>query len=500
MSASQIASRKVPPRLLLAAVAMCCAALAVAAEGRKPNILLIVADDLGYADLGFQGGEDIPTPSLDALAARGVRFSNGYVSSTWCSPTRAGLLTGRYQQRFGATGHEYTPDDSLSLEETTLADRLRAAGYVTGIVGKWHLGIAPEFHPMERGFDEFFGFLRGGHSFWPGVPVIIFPDRQGLGLDLRTFADGRVTLDGQIVRGREPVAEDAYLTDAFGREAVSFIERNASEPFFLYLSFNAPHTPMQASVDRLGRFMHIADPVRRVYNAMTLAMDEAIGAVLEQLRRSGVEEDTLVFFLSDNGGPTVHKYAYNASDNSPLRGSKGTTLEGGIRVPFVVSWPRALPSGVQYDEAAIQLDILPTALAAAGVPVDPEWRLDGVNLLPYLRGEASGRPHEALFWRSFGQMAVRSGDWKLVTYVAQMDQGELLLSEPRDVMTPHRLYDLGRDIGESEDLSEREPERVAELLALWDAWNGGMRPPVPTIGAGRTAELLSGQQASPPEE
>ena len=447
-----------------------------AAEDRRPNILLIVAGDLGYADVGFHGVEDIPTPNLDALAARGVRFSNGYVSGTWCSPTRAGLLTGRYQQRFGMHGHENTPDDALSLEETTLADRLQAAGYVTGAVGKWHLGVPPEYHPMERGFDEFFGFVRGGHSFWPGVPIIIWPDHRGIGLDLRRIPEGRTTLDGQILRGTEPVAEQAYLTDAFGREAVSFVERHASEPFFLYLSFNAPHTPMQASLDRLGRFMNTSHPVRRVYNAMTLAMDEAVGAVFEQLRRSGIEEDTLVFFISDNGGPTVLRFAYNASDNSPLRGSKGSTLEGGIRVPFVVSWPGGLPSGMRYEEPAIQLDFLPTALAAAGVPVDAEWELDGVNLLPYLRGEASGRPHELLFWRSIRQMAVRGGDWKLVTYQAGFDAGDIPRDGPLDRVTPYRLYNLAGDVGETEDLSDREPERVAELLAHWTDWNAQMRP------------------------
>ena len=462
-------------RILLAAAATCFAALTGAAEDRTPNILLIVADDLGYADLGFQGVEDIPTPNLDALAARGVRFSNGYVSGTWCSPTRAGLLTGRYQQRFGVRGHEATPDQGLSLEETTLADRLGAAGYVTGAIGKWHLGTQPEFHPLERGFDEFFGFLRGAHNFWPDVPFILFPDRTGRGPYIEAI-EQRAMGGRKILRGTEPVAEERYLTDAFGREAVSFVERHASEPFFLYLSFNAVHTPMQATVDRIGRFMNTSDPVRRVYNAMTLAMDEAIGAVFEQLRRSGIEKDTLVFFISDNGGPTVLRFAYNASDNSPLRGSKGATLEGGIRVPFVVSWPHGLPSGVQYDEPAIQLDFLPTALAAAGVPVDPEWRLDGVNLLPFLRGEASGRPHDLLFWRSIRQMAVRSGDWKLVTYQAKFDAGDIARDDPLDQVTPHRLYNLARDVGETEDLSEREPERVAELLAHWTDWNAQMRP------------------------
>lgn len=468
--------RKYGRRCGLAAIALSCVVCFGTAPERKPNVLLIVADDLGYADLGFQGGDDIPTPNLDALAAGGVRLTNGYVTGTWCSPTRAGLLTGRYQQRFGDAGHEPTRDNALSLKETTLADRFQAAGYVTGLVGKWHLGVAPEFHPLKRGFDEFFGFLRGGHNFKPDVPIIIFPDRNGLGEDVGATEEGRAILDKQILRGTQHVPEKEYLTDAFAREAMSFIKRHEANPFFLYLSFNAVHTPMQATDDRLEKFATTAHPVRRIYNAMTLAMDEAVGAVQAQLRRSNLERDTLIFFISDNGGPTVHRYAYNASDNTPLRGSKGVTLEAGIRVPFVVSWPGRLPSGGQYDEAAIQLDVLPTALAAAGVQVKPEWQLDGVNLLPHLRGEAAERPHEALYWRSFGQMAVRSGDWKLVSYVAQMDEGELLRGEPRDQMTPRRLYNLRRDVGETEDLSRREPKRTAELLALWTRWNGEMQP------------------------
>ena len=292
---------------------------------------------------------------------------------------------------------------------------MSAAGYVTGLVGKWHLGIAPEFHPFERGFDEFFGFLRGGHSFQPGLPIIIFPDRNGLGEDFRAIEEGRTTLDGQIFRGAERVAVEEYLTDAFAREAVSFIERHEKDPFFLLLSFNAVHTPMHATDDRLEKFGSIADPMRRIYAAMTLAMDEAVGRVMSQLGQSNLEQDTLVFFISDNGGPTVHRYAYNASSNTPLRGSKGTTLEAGIRVPFVVSWPGNLPYGEEYHQTAIQLDILPTAMAAAGIDAVPEWQLDGVNLLPHLLKENSESPHDALYWRSWGQMAVRQGDWKLVS-------------------------------------------------------------------------------------
>ena len=459
--------------IVLAIISIYCAA---SIADRKPNIVLVVADDLGYADLGFQGVKDIPTPALDALAASGIRFTNGYVTGTWCSPSRAALMTGRYQQRFGDNGHELTPGYGLDLEETTLADRLRTAGYTTGLVGKWHLGEDPKFHPMQRGFDEFFGFLRGGHNFFPDVPIIIFPDRNGIGEDLGQITEARETLDRQILRDNELVAEETYLTDAFSREAVSFIRRHEAKPFFLYLSFNAVHTPMQATDDRLEKFASVNHPVRKVYNAMTLAMDEAVGDVLTQLSRSGLEEDTLIFFISDNGGPTLHRYAYNASDNSPLRGSKGTTLEAGIRVPFVMSWPGQIASGEKYDEPVIQMDIFPTVLAAAGIDAESKKQLDGVNLLPYLHEETSASPHEALFWRSLGQMAIRRGNWKLVSYVAKMDEGELLRSDSRDEMTPLRLYDLKRDIGESQDLSKQEPQVAAELLSLWNQWNDRMKP------------------------
>ena len=459
--------------IVLAIISIYCAA---SIADRKPNIVLIVADDLGYADLGFQGVKDIPTPALDALAASGIRFTNGYVTGTWCSPSRAALMTGRYQQRFGDNGHEATPAYGLDLEETTLADRLRTAGYTTGLVGKWHLGEDPKFHPMQRGFDEFFGFLRGGHNFFPDVPIIIFPDRNGIGEDLGQITEARETLDRQILRDNELVAEKTYLTAAFSREAVSFIRRHEAKPFFLYLSFNAVHTPMQATADRLEKFASVNHPVRKVYNAMTLAVDEAVGDVLTQLSRSGLEEDTLIFFISDNGGPTLHRYAYNASNNSPLRGSKGTTLEAGIRVPFVISWPGQIASGEKYNEPVIQMDIFPTVLAAAGIDAESKKQLDGVNLLPYLHEETSASPHEALFWRSLGQMAIRRGNWKLVSYVAKMDEGELLRSDPRDEMTPLRLYDLKRDIGESQDLSKQEPQVAAELLSLWNQWNDRMTP------------------------
>jgi arylsulfatase A-like enzyme len=432
--------------LLGLAAALPGAAARAADTAKKPNVIILLADDLGYADTGFQGCKDIPTPHLDALAKSGVRCTNGYVSGPYCSPTRAGLLTGRYQTRFG---HEFNPggaDAGLPLTETTMADRLRAAGYATGLVGKWHLGGAAKFHPQKRGFDEFFGFLGGAHSYFPAMGAPIY-------------------------RGTTEVAEKEYLTDAFAREAVAFIDRHKKEPFFLYLAFNAVHTPMHATEDRLKKFASIDDKTRRTYDAMTLGLDDAVGKVMEKLRAEKLEEDTLIFFFSDNGGPTMKGTTINGSRNTPLRGSKRTTLEGGVRVPFVVAWKGKLSAGKVYDRPLIQLDVLPTALAAAGVAVKAEWKLDGVNLLPYLEGKNTAAPHETLYWRFGEQMAIRQGDWKLVRYDPVVDNGT-------GKATPAKLYNLAKDVGEANDLAAKEPDRVKELQAVWDKWNAGLAKPL----------------------
>ncbi len=417
-------------------VAVCVGDAARGAD--RPNIVVLLADDLGYGDLGVQGGTDIPTPHLDALAHGGVRATCGYVSGPYCSPTRAGFLTGRYQQRFG---HEFNPGGpsaensaGLSLEQTTLATRLQGAGYATALVGKWHLGYRPEFHPQQRGFDEFFGFLGGAHSYFPG-------GNPG----------------DPIQRNREPVDEQAYLTDALAREAVSFIERKKEQPFFLYLAFNAVHNPQHAKAEHLQRFAHIANETRRTYAGMLTALDDAVGTVLGKLKESGLEENTLVVFFSDNGGPPV-----NGSTNTPLNGQKATTWEGGIRVPFFVKWPAKLAAGRTYDHPIIQLDIAPTALAAAGVPLPPEAQFDGVDLLPYLSGERETPPHETLYWRFGEQLAVRKGDWKLLKV-----RGD----------TVPRLYDLRADVGESRDLAAEQPDKLRELQTTWDAWNATLVEP-----------------------
>ncbi len=411
-----------------------------AAEQQKPNILLIVGDDMGYADVGFHGCKDIPTPHLDSLAASGTRFSSGYVTGPYCSPTRAGLLTGRYQNRFG---HEFnaTGSSGLPVTETTLADHLKAAGYATGLVGKWHLGSNPAMHPQKRGFDEFFGFLGGAHSYFEATGML---------------------------RGTEPVKEVDYTTDAFGREAVAFIDHHKSEPWFLYLAFNAVHTPMDATDDRLAKFPQIQDKQRRKYAAMMLAMDEAIGRIRQKLVDSGLEKNTLVFFISDNGGPTMPGVTINGSSNAPLRGSKRTTLEGGIRVPFVISWPEQVKPGVS-DASVIQLDLHATALAAAGVAPKPEWKPDGTNLLPLLTGKETSIPNRPLFWRFGPQMAIRSGDFKLVRYDLNADTGAG--NRKSKEVSPAKLYNLRDDIGESKDLAPSMPDKVGELQSMWDAWN-----------------------------
>ena len=418
----------------------------------RPNILFIVGDDMGYADVGFHGSKEIPTPNLDGLAASGVRFTSGYVSGPYCSPTRAALLTGRYQSRFG---HEFNPAGSqgMPLTETTIADRLKAAGYVTGLVGKWHLGAAPAMRPPQRGFDEFYGFLGGAHSY---------VDATG------------------VLRGDEQVKELDYTTDAFGREAIAFIERHRARPWFLYLAFNAVHTPMQATDDRLAKFPNVEEKKRRTYDAMMLAMDEAIGRVRRKLVEAGLEKNTLLLFISDNGGPTMPGTTVNASRNDPFRGSKRTTLEGGVRVPFILSWPGQVKPGV-FGLPVIQIDAHATALAVAGVAPKPEWKLDGVNLLPFLSGEKTGAPHEALYWRFGEQMAIRAGDDKLVRYDKNADT---LTGKNNQGVTAGRLYNLASDPGETKDLAATMPDKVKALQSKWDAWNAGNVKPLWGAGAG----------------
>ncbi len=447
-------------RLLLALVGFASAGTAPAAESAKPNILLIVSDDHGYADTGFQGSTDMVTPHLDRLAGAGMRFTNGYVTHPFCSPTRAGLMTGRYQQRFG---HERNPffnpadhKEGLPVTETLLPAHLRRAGYVTGWVGKWHLGAAPEFSPLRRGFVETYGFIGGGHRYreWTLNPAVEYTV--------------------PIERNGTPVAEPGHLTVAFGQEAAAFVQRHTAEPWFLYLAFNAPHTPHEPTPERLARFANIQDPVRQKYAAQLSLMDDAIGTTLAALRETDQERRTLVFFFSDNGGPI----GINGSSNQPLRAGKGSVYEGGVRVPFLVSWPGRVPAGRTDDRVVSSLDVYATASAVAGLPMPTDRTYDSVNLLPYLTGEKSGSPHERLFWRNGGLLAIREGRWKLVRPAGQSDE----------------LYDLASDIAESKNVAAANPEIGARLARTLDAWNRELIEPVFPGAGGRGAK---GKKAGP---
>ena len=470
---------------------------------QRPNVVLIVADDLGYGDTGAYGGETIATPHVDALAGAGVRLTDGHVSAAVCSPSRAGLMTGRYQSRFG---YEYNPSFNfqsgpeaglgLPVTETTIADVLQGAGYATGLVGKWHLGVHEPYHPLNRGFDEFYGIFGGGTSYIDSrLPGVHSWPAEGAPTE-RDANFARAIFDG-----RERVAVPEYLTDVFAARAVDFIDRHghAGRQFFLMLSLTAPHTPIQATDEYVERNLHIDGDGARIYAAMVSSVDDAVGDVVDVLKEHGLDGNTLVFFISDNG--CINYVAEAICTNAPLSGAKRYQLEGGIRVPFIATWPNGLPAGRVYDEPVISLDIFATATAAAGLePRD----VDGVNLLPHLAGEAEAPPHEFLFWRSAPNVAVRWGDWKLwrvdrsgrdldevtgaparllplVNYPPVSESGQITL-----------LYDLAADIGERENLAELHPEVVTRMEAELAAWSSGLAEPMwPSTRS--TLDTLDGQ-------
>ena len=445
----------------LAALTACALAVAAAATGcadaprpaaERPNVVLIFVDDLGYNDVGYNGADDIETPNIDRLAAEGVVFSDGYVTHPFCGPSRAGLMTSRYPARFGMEYNlAYAPEDGdhgLPVEEPTFAEGLQAAGYRTGLVGKWQLGAARPFHPNNRGFDYFYGFLGGAHDYFK------VNHRSAPGSDFAPLNDGFAE-----------TGFDGYLTDALTDRAVDFVGADSGAPFFLYLAYNAPHTPLQAPDSLVRKYSHVDDPDRRVYLAMIDSLDQNVGRVMDALDAAGKREDTLVFFLSDNGGVAPTPYsAFDWADNAPFRDGKSSFHEGGVRVPFIGSWPGGWPQGVVYEEPVVSLDVGATALALAGMEQSPERPLDGVDLTPYVRGEEEGRPREAVFWRQWSveheiiTYAVRSGDMKLV-------KDELHGSAA--------LYDLASDPGETRDLIAEQPETARRLTLLWNDWTAG---------------------------
>jgi arylsulfatase A-like enzyme len=410
-------------------------------DAQQPNIIVMLVDDAGYADFGFAGSVDLRSPHIDQLAEEGVIFTDAYVSATVCGPSRAGLLTGRYQQRFGFECNPSGNFTGLALDQETIGDVMQEAGYVTAAFGKWHLGNDPEYRPNARGFDYFWGFLSGSRNYFSND----IQDQPG---------------HTHSIRENDKFTDfEGYLTDRLGEMAVGFIDRNKDKPFFIYWSPNAVHTPMEATEADLALF--VGHP-RRMLAAMTWSLDRAVGNIVDKLEEEGLLDNTLIFFLSDNGG--AHN---NQSSNAPLKGFKGNKYEGGMRVPFFVHWPARIEGGRHYDGLTSALDIFATSIDAAGVAAESAEGLDGVSLLPYLQGEKPGDPHESLYWRKDQMAAVRVGDYKLI----RVDR----LGE--------RLYNLELNPQETENLALEKKEVFESLSHQLITWEKGLAEPLWTEGA-----------------
>ncbi len=454
------------------------------AAERPTNILLIVADDLGYGELGCQGNTQIPTPHIDSLAAGGARCTQAYVTAPNCSPSRAGLFTGRTPTRFG---YEFNPigarnDDlgtGLPTRQPTLAEHLHAAGYATGLIGKWHLGGAADFHPLRRGFDEFFGFLHEGHYYvpppWPGVTTMLRRQRLlGADIGVERFQptpslvysshmrtdEPAYDANNPLQRGGTPIVEPEYLTDAFTREATDFIARHRLTPFFLCLTYNAVHSPLQAKTSTLEKFAHINDIQRRIFAAMLSDLDNSVGGVLAELEKHQLRENTLTFFLSDNGGPTREL----TSSNQPLRDGKGSMYEGGLRVPFIVRWPEQIPRGIVCDQVVSSLDIFATVAAATATTLPPD--AEGFDLLPLLTHPTRESQHKQLYWRQGHRAALRRGPWKIVSPNRQGSKRQW------------ELYNIETDVSESKNLAAQFPQQLSELVQAWEQLDSQMAEPL----------------------
>jgi arylsulfatase A-like enzyme len=387
------------------------------------------------------GSKDLKTPNLDKLAASGVVFTDAHVSASVCGPSRAGIMTGRYQQRFGFECNPSGDSCGVKLSETTMASALKQAGYHTAAFGKWHLGDKPGYRPNERGFDYFWGFLAGSRSYFskPGS------DQKGN--------------SQAIIENSSHVTFEGYLTDRLGDKAVDFIEKNRDHPFYIYWAPNAVHTPMEAKAEDMTLFK---DHPRKMLAAMTWALDRAVGNIVKKLEREGLLENTLIFFLSDNGGATN-----NQSTNFPLKGFKGNKFEGGHRVPFFVTWPSAIKGGITFNGLTSSLDIYASALDAANHKTSEGNHLDGVSLLPFLKGEKQGDPHPELFWRKDKMASARVGNFKLI----------------RVEKLPSVLYNLYEDLGETVDLTSKDRKHFHQLDSALRNWEKQTIAPLWTEGA-----------------
>jgi arylsulfatase A-like enzyme len=437
------------------------------ANGPRPNIIIILADDVGYADISAYGINRIPTPNIDRIGAQGVKFTDAYVTAPVCGPSRAGLQTGRYQERFGfefnngPARRDIEQNLGLPSGEVTLASALKSVRYHTGLIGKWHLGANAEYYPTNRGYDEFVGFLPGATSYMdPAIP------------GLKTFANPN-SADGapmtrnvntQIIEGPDRTIvhnEQEYLTEYFSRRAVDYVQRNAASdtPYFLYLAPNAAHDPLMVTQKYYDRFPQIASEQNRIYAAMVSALDDMVGKVLDAVEASGEADNTLIIFLTDNG---CAAYYAGMCACEPLRGGKLTHYEGGVRVPFMVRWPSELKPAHINRQMISSMDIFPTVLTAAGGKLPADRIYDGVDLMPYLKGGKSGPPHDMLAWRRSPLASIRKGDWKLW----KSTDGKYTM-----------LFNLKADPNETTNLATKEAAHLKELEAAFDRWAKDMVDP-----------------------
>lgn len=425
---------------------------------KQPNIVVILADDMGWGDVGYHGFADVHTPNIDQLAKSGIWFEQGYVTASVCGPSRAGLVSGVYQQRFGfyGNGEKFI----IPHDQPTLAERLKARGYRTGMLGKWHVGYEKDELPIARGFDFYYGSLTGSHDYFKSSTD---PAEKKRAL-VPIYRNDKI----------EPPLQDREenLTRVYGEEAVDFIERNKENPFFLYVSHNAVHYPWQADENDIKRLNHLKvhHEERRYFAAMVLALDDSVGMIMDGLKKNGLERDTLVIFLTDNGSPNGQGFEQprqktrgttTMSSPGEWNGFKGDTYEGGIRVPFLMSWPGQLPSGKSYPYPVSSLDIAATAMGiSSGKELRQGLKLDGVNLIPYITGQQNGRPHDVLYWRRGDDYGIRKGDWKLAW------------NDGRPTGTRKvELFNLAEDPEERNNLAVQQPERSQVLQDLFDAWD-----------------------------